>query len=202
MRLSLNSKKKKKKRRYKTISRSQILVPHPKYILLVPDIGPRGLSEGTQEGAQVRLHLIKPCAQMFQSAQALCTCVSPAPPGGEVCACAVRPPTPSSGEELCPSRPHPFKCIVGTEKGDLRPGGALVGRFCCSGVLMAFTPRGLEASFFEVLDQHRAFLLAALKRGGEEPAGGGMSLASRYTGSFWGTDWWELGSKKVLPSQA
>ncbi|KAI4538357.1 hypothetical protein MJG53_020904 [Ovis ammon polii x Ovis aries] len=43
---------------------------------------------------------------------------------------------------------------------------------------MAFTPRGPEASFFEVLDQHRASLLAALKRGGEEPTGGGMCLAS------------------------
>lgn len=69
-------------------------------------------------------------------------------------------------------------------------------------LLMAFTPRGPEASFFEVLDRHRASLLAALRRGGEEPAGGGMRLASRYTGSFWGTDGWELGSKKVLPSQA
>ncbi|ELR62058.1 Meiotic recombination protein SPO11 [Bos mutus] len=43
---------------------------------------------------------------------------------------------------------------------------------------MAFTPRGPEASFFEVLDRHRASLLAALRRGGEEPAGGGMRLAS------------------------
>nr|XP_020760873.1 meiotic recombination protein SPO11 isoform X3 [Odocoileus virginianus texanus] len=51
---------------------------------------------------------------------------------------------------------------------------------------MAFTPRGPEASFFEVLDQHRASLLAALRRGGEEPAGSGMRLASRdiyYTDS-------------------
>ncbi|OWK03296.1 SPO11 [Cervus elaphus hippelaphus] len=43
---------------------------------------------------------------------------------------------------------------------------------------MAFMPRGPEASFFEVLDQHRASLLAALRRGGEEPAGSGMRLAS------------------------
>nr|XP_020760872.1 meiotic recombination protein SPO11 isoform X2 [Odocoileus virginianus texanus] len=48
---------------------------------------------------------------------------------------------------------------------------------------MAFTPRGPEASFFEVLDQHRASLLAALRRGGEEPAGSGMRLASRFEDS-------------------
>ncbi|XP_065775777.1 meiotic recombination protein SPO11 isoform X2 [Muntiacus reevesi] len=48
---------------------------------------------------------------------------------------------------------------------------------------MAFTPMGPEASFFEVLDQHRASLLAALRRGGEEPAGSGMRLASRFEDS-------------------
>ncbi|XP_043335948.1 meiotic recombination protein SPO11 isoform X2 [Cervus elaphus] len=48
---------------------------------------------------------------------------------------------------------------------------------------MAFMPRGPEASFFEVLDQHRASLLAALRRGGEEPAGSGMRLASRFEDS-------------------
>lgn len=48
---------------------------------------------------------------------------------------------------------------------------------------MAFAPMGPEASFFEVLDQHRASLLAALKRGGGEPAGRGTHLASRYKGS-------------------
>ncbi|XP_072800563.1 meiotic recombination protein SPO11 isoform X3 [Vicugna pacos] len=43
---------------------------------------------------------------------------------------------------------------------------------------MAFAPSGPEASFFEVLDQHRASLLATLRRGGGEPAGGGTRLAS------------------------
>ncbi|VCX30566.1 unnamed protein product [Gulo gulo] len=43
---------------------------------------------------------------------------------------------------------------------------------------MAFAPMGPEASFFEVLDRHRASLLAALRRGGGEPAGGGTRLAS------------------------
>ncbi|XP_058542033.1 meiotic recombination protein SPO11 isoform X3 [Neofelis nebulosa] len=43
---------------------------------------------------------------------------------------------------------------------------------------MAFAPVGPEASFFEVLDQHRASLLAALRRGGGEPADGGTRLAS------------------------
>eukprot|EP00071_Canis_lupus_P031339 XP_022264896.1 meiotic recombination protein SPO11 isoform X6 [Canis lupus familiaris] len=43
---------------------------------------------------------------------------------------------------------------------------------------MAFAPMGPEASFFAVLDQHRASLLAALRRGGGEPAGGGTPQAS------------------------
>lgn len=50
-------------------------------------------------------------------------------------------------------------------------------------VLMAFAPMGPEASFFEVVDQHRASLLAALRRGGGEPAGAGTRLASRYRSS-------------------
>lgn len=45
-------------------------------------------------------------------------------------------------------------------------------------VFMAFAPMGPEASFFEALDQHRAALLAALRRGGGEPAAG-AHLASR-----------------------
>lgn len=108
---------------------------------------------------------------------------------------------PSSGEELCPSRPHPWKCIVGREGWSQARWSSCCWTLLLQSVLMAFTPRGPEASFFEVLDQHRASLLAAL-RGGEGPAGSGMRLASRYTGSFWGTDGWELGSEKVLPSQA
>ncbi|KAB1262858.1 mRNA export factor [Camelus dromedarius] len=47
---------------------------------------------------------------------------------------------------------------------------------------MAFAPSGPEASFFEVLDQHRASLLATLRRGGGEPAHEGTRLASRYKG--------------------
>lgn len=47
-------------------------------------------------------------------------------------------------------------------------------------VFMAFAPMGPEASFFDVLDQHRASLLAALRRGGGEPAGRGTCPASRY----------------------
>uniref|UniRef100_G3TEX4 Meiotic recombination protein SPO11 n=1 Tax=Loxodonta africana TaxID=9785 RepID=G3TEX4_LOXAF len=38
---------------------------------------------------------------------------------------------------------------------------------------MAFAPMGPEASFFKVLDQHRAFLLADLRRVGEETPRGG-----------------------------
>ncbi|XP_072657624.1 meiotic recombination protein SPO11 isoform X18 [Canis lupus baileyi] len=45
---------------------------------------------------------------------------------------------------------------------------------------MAFAPMGPEASFFAVLDQHRASLLAALRRGGGEPAGGGTPQASSF----------------------
>ncbi|XP_054554395.1 meiotic recombination protein SPO11 isoform X1 [Talpa occidentalis] len=43
---------------------------------------------------------------------------------------------------------------------------------------MAFAPAGPEASFFEVLDRHRASLLAALRRDGGEPAGGGTRQAT------------------------
>ncbi|XP_010363412.1 meiotic recombination protein SPO11 isoform X1 [Rhinopithecus roxellana] len=43
---------------------------------------------------------------------------------------------------------------------------------------MAFAPMGPEASFFEVLDRHRESLLAALRRGGQEPRSGGSRLAS------------------------
>lgn len=53
---------------------------------------------------------------------------------------------------------------------------------------MAFAPRGPEASFFQVLDQHRASLLVALRKGGREPAGGGTHLATRYEGAVWGAD--------------
>ncbi|XP_013001095.1 meiotic recombination protein SPO11 isoform X3 [Cavia porcellus] len=45
---------------------------------------------------------------------------------------------------------------------------------------MAFAPMGPEASFFEVLDRHRASLLAALSRGGQEPPGQGTPVASRF----------------------
>ncbi|XP_006186198.1 meiotic recombination protein SPO11 isoform X2 [Camelus ferus] len=48
---------------------------------------------------------------------------------------------------------------------------------------MAFAPSGPEASFFEVLDQHRASLLATLRRGGGEPAHEGTRLASRFEDS-------------------
>ncbi|XP_060058536.1 meiotic recombination protein SPO11 isoform X2 [Erinaceus europaeus] len=43
---------------------------------------------------------------------------------------------------------------------------------------MAFAPMGPEASFFKALDQHRASLLASLRRGGGEPAGGRSPPAS------------------------
>ncbi|XP_004636065.1 meiotic recombination protein SPO11 isoform X1 [Octodon degus] len=43
---------------------------------------------------------------------------------------------------------------------------------------MAFAPMGPEASFFEVLDRHRASLLAALNRGGQEPPEQGTHVAS------------------------
>lgn len=49
-------------------------------------------------------------------------------------------------------------------------------------VLMAFAPVGPEASFFAAVDQHRASLLAALRGGGAERAGGGPRPASRYPG--------------------
>ncbi|KAM5305143.1 meiotic recombination protein SPO11 isoform 3-T3 [Glossophaga mutica] len=49
---------------------------------------------------------------------------------------------------------------------------------------MAFAPMGPEPSFFQALDQHRASLLAALRRGGGgEPAGVGTRLASRFEDS-------------------
>ncbi|XP_007949700.1 meiotic recombination protein SPO11 [Orycteropus afer afer] len=43
---------------------------------------------------------------------------------------------------------------------------------------MAFAPMGPEASFFEVLDQHRASLLATLRRGSHEPPCGGTRPTS------------------------
>ncbi|XP_004686965.1 PREDICTED: meiotic recombination protein SPO11 isoform X1 [Condylura cristata] len=43
---------------------------------------------------------------------------------------------------------------------------------------MAFARVGPEASFFEALDQHRAALLATLRRDGGEPEGGGTRQAS------------------------
>ncbi|XP_073094190.1 meiotic recombination protein SPO11 isoform X5 [Manis javanica] len=43
---------------------------------------------------------------------------------------------------------------------------------------MAFAPMGPETSFFVVLDQHRASLLASLTTGGGKPEGGDMRLAS------------------------
>uniref|UniRef100_A0A2K6G234 DNA topoisomerase (ATP-hydrolyzing) n=1 Tax=Propithecus coquereli TaxID=379532 RepID=A0A2K6G234_PROCO len=48
---------------------------------------------------------------------------------------------------------------------------------------MAFAPMGPEASFFEVLDRHRASLLAELRRAGGEPPCGGTRLASRFEDS-------------------
>ncbi|XP_066093324.1 meiotic recombination protein SPO11 isoform X2 [Saccopteryx bilineata] len=50
---------------------------------------------------------------------------------------------------------------------------------------MAFAPMGPEASFFEVLEQHRASLLAGLRRGAGQPcgAGAGTHLASRFEDS-------------------
>ncbi|XP_054429323.1 meiotic recombination protein SPO11 isoform X2 [Pteronotus mesoamericanus] len=48
---------------------------------------------------------------------------------------------------------------------------------------MAFAPMGPEPSFFEALDQHRASLLAALKRDSGDRAGGGTRLASRFEDS-------------------
>ncbi|KAM5245798.1 meiotic recombination protein SPO11 isoform 3-T3 [Ctenodactylus gundi] len=48
---------------------------------------------------------------------------------------------------------------------------------------MAFVPMGLEASFFDVLDRHRAFLLASLSRGVGEPPSQGTRLASRFEDS-------------------
>jgi hypothetical protein len=45
---------------------------------------------------------------------------------------------------------------------------------------MAFAPMGPEASFFEVLDRHRASLLATLRIGCGETPGRGTHLASRY----------------------
>ena len=78
---------------------------------------------------------------------------------------------------------------MGAGKGDISPSQVpALGHFHCRAVLMAFAPRGPEASFFQVLDQHRASLLAALRKGGGEPAGWGTHLASRYEGSFWGED--------------
>ncbi|XP_004686966.1 PREDICTED: meiotic recombination protein SPO11 isoform X2 [Condylura cristata] len=45
---------------------------------------------------------------------------------------------------------------------------------------MAFARVGPEASFFEALDQHRAALLATLRRDGGEPEGGGTRQASGF----------------------
>ncbi|XP_073928524.1 meiotic recombination protein SPO11 isoform X3 [Castor canadensis] len=48
---------------------------------------------------------------------------------------------------------------------------------------MAFAPMGPEASFFEVLDRHRASLLATLRIGCGETPGRGTHLASRFEDS-------------------
>lgn len=70
----------------------------------------------------------------------------------------------------CPRREEPFWATL----------DSCSWGFSLASIFMAFAPMGPEASFFEVLDQHRASLLAALKRGGREPAGKGTHLASRY----------------------
>ncbi|XP_012879781.1 PREDICTED: meiotic recombination protein SPO11 isoform X2 [Dipodomys ordii] len=48
---------------------------------------------------------------------------------------------------------------------------------------MAFAPMGPEASFFEVLDRHRASLLASLRAGGRETPVRGPRLVSRFEDS-------------------
>lgn len=48
---------------------------------------------------------------------------------------------------------------------------------------MAFAPMGPEASFFEALDQHRASLLAMVKRGAGETPAEATCMASRYSSS-------------------
>ncbi|XP_006839219.1 PREDICTED: meiotic recombination protein SPO11 isoform X2 [Chrysochloris asiatica] len=48
---------------------------------------------------------------------------------------------------------------------------------------MAFAPMGPEASFFEVLEQHRASLLAALRTGREESPRGGTRSISKFEDS-------------------
>lgn len=89
--------------------------------------------------------------------------------GGKVCACAeaVVP-----AERVVRSRRQP------RHRGR-RCWSRCPWRFPSPSAVMAFAPMGPEASFFAVLDQHRASLLAALRRGGGEPAGGGTPQASR-----------------------
>lgn len=98
---------------------------------------------------------------------------------GEVCACA----SGSRGQkarERCAAgslSAHTAGAAQSRSEPSRVPGPWSVS---VTSVFMAFAPMGPEASFFDVLDQHRASLLAALRRGGGEPAGRGTCPASRY----------------------
>lgn len=95
---------------------------------------------------------------------------------GEVCACA----SGSRGQkarEKCAAWSVSAHTAEAPRRAEL---GSCPWSFSVTSVFMAFAPMGPEASFFEVLDQHRASLLAALRRGGGEPAGRGTRPASRY----------------------
>lgn len=101
--------------------------------------------------------------------------LSSGPPRGPVCACARRPNQEARGARSVSARHLGARWIPA-------PGA------CSSqSIFMAFAPMGPEPSFFQALDQHRAALLAALRRGGGEAAGGvGTRLASGYEGSAGG----------------
>ena len=87
---------------------------------------------------------------------------------GKVCACAKRP-QPGSVVKAWPiSARHLGPSWI-----------PALGAFPSQSICMAFAPMGPEPSFFQALDQHRASLLGALRRGGGEPTGVGTHLASR-----------------------
>lgn len=95
--------------------------------------------------------------------------------GGEACAEASRSPAGKRGNGARTPEAR------GESLGGLS--GSCSGRVSLPSGLMAFAPMGPEASFFEAVDQHRASLLAALRRGSGEPAGAGTRMASRYRSS-------------------
>lgn len=113
-------------------------------------------------------------------------------PTGSVCARALAHPALATQGAILPRS----GLVEYTKRG--RVG---VERFSLPASLMAFAPMGPDASFFEVLERHRASLLATQKRDSGEPPD---RLASRYNnprspGKRGDVHWWAPSSPRQSP---